>query len=388
MNPVGIPSNPVTPLPPAASPVREEWSPRMWEGLDFIGWLRLLVRNKFAVEPPYWYIAGFISGISFSHMVMRWIQHGLYGDRIARTPMTDHPIFVIGHWRTGTTLLHELMILDDRFTYPDTYACMEPNHTLLTEAFVKRYMGWAVPDRRPMDMMAAGWSRPQEDEFALCMLGLPSTYTDFAFPNRPPAYPGSLDLSGLSPSQLVRWKRELHRYLQMLTFRDPRRLVLKSPPHTARVPVLLEMFPDARFVHIVRNPYVVFPSTVNLWKALGRKHGLQTPRNEAAIREKVFREFRVIYDRLEETKGLIPPGRFHELRYESLVKDPVAEMRAVYAGVGLDGFEMYRPKLESYLHQNAGYETNTYEISGPERDEITRRWGDVIRRYKYDEQPT
>ncbi|HJZ57978.1 MAG TPA: sulfotransferase, partial [Gemmataceae bacterium] len=293
------------------------------------------------------------------------------------------PIFVLGHWRTGTTLLHEYLVLDPRHTSPTTLQCVAPAHFLLTEGLFKRYGNFMVPDRRPMDNMAVGWDRPQEDEFALCLLGLPSPYADLAFPNRLPVYPGSLDLSGLCPPQLEAWKRNFHRFLQLLTFRDPRRLVLKSPPHTARVKVLLELFPDARFVHIVRDPYVVFPSTVNLWKSLARKHGLQTPRDEAAIREKVFREFRVIYDRLEEARPLIPAGRFHEVRYEELVKDPVGRMREVYSGLGLDGFEAYRPKLDEYLKQTAGYETNRYQIGEADRAEVTARWGDVIRRYGY-----
>jgi omega-hydroxy-beta-dihydromenaquinone-9 sulfotransferase len=317
------------------------------------------------------------------HMVLRLQQQGRFGDRIAATPIPLHPIFVIGHWRTGTTLLHELMILDERFSYPDTYACLEPNHTLLTEQFVKRYMSWLVPRRRPMDNMAVGFDRPQEDEFALCMMGEPTTYTDFAFPNRPPLDPGALDLRGLSSAQLAKWKRSFHRFLQMLTFKDPRRLVLKSPPHTARIPILLEMFPDARFIHIMRDPFVVFISTLNLWKSLARKHGLQTPRSESTFREKVFREFRVIYDRLEEAKPLIPAGRFHELKYELLVKDPVNEMGTVFAGVGLDGFDAYRPKLDEYLARTAGYETNKFQISDADRADARRRWGDIIDRYGY-----
>jgi omega-hydroxy-beta-dihydromenaquinone-9 sulfotransferase len=369
-------------MPPAPNR-KDEWSPRLWEGMDFIGWLRLLARNRFAVEPKYWYIAGIVSAMSVLHMVLRLQQQGRFGDRIAATPIPLHPIFVIGHWRTGTTLLHELMILDERFSYPDTYACLEPNHTLLTEQFVKRYMSWLVPRRRPMDNMAVGFDRPQEDEFALCMMGEPTTYTDFAFPNRPPLDPGALDLRGLSSAQLAKWKRSFHRFLQMLTFKDPRRLVLKSPPHTARIPILLEMFPDARFIHIMRDPFVVFISTLNLWKSLARKHGLQTPRSESTFREKVFREFRVIYDRLEEAKPLIPAGRFHELKYELLVKDPVNEMGTVFAGVGLDGFDAYRPKLDEYLARTAGYETNKFQISDADRADARRRWGDIIDRYGY-----
>ncbi len=241
-----------------------------------------------------------------------------------------------------------------------------------------------VPDKRPMDNMAAGWDRPQEDEFALCLLGLPSPYADIAFPNRPTVFPGSLDLSGLTPAQLAGWKHGFRRFLQAVTYRDPRRLVLKSPPHTARVRVLLEMFPDARFVHIVRDPYVVFSSTVNLWTSLGRKHGLQTPTNVDRIREKVFTEFRTIYDRLEEARPLVPRGQFHELRYEDLVKDTAGQVRRVYDALSLGGYADYEPKLREYLAATKGYEANRYTLSEADRAEVTSRWGDVIRRYGYD----
>jgi omega-hydroxy-beta-dihydromenaquinone-9 sulfotransferase len=248
---------------------------------------------------------------------------------------------------------------------------------------LKGPLGFLLPDRRPMDNMAAGWDRPQEDEFALCLLGLPSPYADIAFPNRPAVYPGSLDLSGLTAAQLADWKRRFVRFLKAVTYRDPRRLVLKSPPHTARVRVLLDLFPDARFVHIVRDPYVVFPSTVNLWTSLGRKHGLQTPADAGRIREKVFAEFRTIYDRLDEARPLVPKGQFHEVRYEQLVKNPGGEMRRVYEALGLGGYDDYRPRLEEYLTATRGYEPNRYTLSDADRDEVTRRWGDVICRYGY-----
>lgn len=365
-------------------PKKEPWSPRMWEGCDYPAYLRLLARNRFAVHPPQAYIAAIASVVTVGNMVARWFQEGLHGAAVRRTELAGPPVFVIGHWRTGTTLLHELLCLDPRHASPTYLQCFVPGHFLLTEAIFKGPLKFLMPDKRPMDNMAAGWDRPQEDEFALCLLGLPSPYADIAFPNRPAVYPGTLDLSGLTPAQLAGWKRGFVRFLKAVTYRDPRRLVLKSPPHTARVKVLLEMFPDARFVHIVRDPYVVFPSTVNLWTSLGRKHGLQTPRDPGRIREKVFTEFRTVYDRLEEAKPLIPAGQFHELRYEELVKDPAGEMRRTYEALGLGGFEAYRPHLEGYLATNRGYEPNRYTLPDVDRDEITRRWGDVVRRYGYE----
>jgi hypothetical protein len=356
----------------------------MWEGCDFFVWIRLLARNRCAVHPSCWYIACIITLVSFCHTLLRWVQAIWYGSRVRRTPIPHAPLFIIGHWRTGTTLLHELLILDERHTYPNTYECLEPNHFLLTERFFTRWLRFLMPSRRPMDNMAAGWDRPQEDEFALCMMGQPSPYLKVAFPNRPNPYPEALDLEGLPPRALARWQRAFLSYLKHLTFKDPRRLILKSPTHTCRIKVLLDLFPDARFVHIVRDPYVVYPSTVNLWKSLYQAHGLQKP-TFAGLEEDVFNTFTHLYDRLEEGRGRIPPGRFHELRYEDLTRDPIGEMRKLYEQLELGGFDQVLPRLERYLAKHADYQTNRYQLAPELRAEIGRRWGAVIARYGYGE---
>lgn len=367
--------------PSSRSPQRE-WAPRMWEGMDYFAWLRLLTRNRFRVHPSCWYIAVIITCVSFWHSFLRFLQNAWYGPAIARTPVRHAPLFIIGHWRTGTTLLHEFLILDERHTFPNTYQCLDPNHFLLSEEFMKRWLYFLMPSRRPMDNMAAGFDRPQEDEFALCMLGQPSPYLTIAFPNNPPQDSEYLDLEGIHPRRLSEWKKTFFRYLQTLTFKNPKRLVLKSPPHTARIKVLLELFPDARFIHIVRDPRIVFPSTVNLWKSLYRKHGMQKP-TFAGLEEYVLTTFSRMYQRLEETRHLVRPERFYELRYEDLVKNPVDEMRRLYDHLQLDGFDVYRPRLEKYLETIKGYETNRYTMTDTQRTEVEKRWGDVIRRYGY-----
>ncbi len=375
-------SAPPTRTDPTVRP--REWAPRIWEGCHFLAWMRLLIRNRFAVHWSCGYIAVIVTIVSFCHMILRWLEELWYGRAIAATPLREAPIFIIGHWRTGTTLLHELLILDERHTYPNTYQCLEPNHFLLTEGIITRWLHFLMPSRRPMDNMRAGWDRPQEDEFGLCMLGSPSPYLSIAFPNRPPMYPEYLDLHGLTPRALERWKRTFYSYLQRLTFKTPKRLVLKSPPHSCRIPVLLEMFPNARFINIVRDPYVLFPSTVNMWKSLYRAHSLQRP-TFAGLEEQVYQTFLRLYERLEEDRPQIPPGRYHEVRYEQLVKDPINQMRTLYDQLGLDEFEKVQPRLEQYFAEMSGYETNRYELSPEKRAEIGRRWGDVIRRYGYGE---
>ena len=373
-----------SPLPAAQATPAREWTPRMWQGCDLLAWLRLLFRNRCAVHFAYLYIAFVITFVSTIHTLLRLLVQSYYGDKLERTPIRHAPLFIIGHWRTGTTLLHELLILDERHNCPTYYECLCPDHFLLTERFVTRLLWWMVPTHRPMDNMAAGWDKPQEDEFALCMLGAPSPYLTIAFPNRPPQDQDAFDVDGLPRRERERWKGFFLRFLRQLTFKNPRRLILKSPTHSCRIPVLLEMFPDARFVHIVRDPYVVFPSTVNLWKTLYAKHGLQKP-NYHGLEEQVFDTFTHLYERLEAGKELIRPARFFEVRYEDLIRDPVAHLRRLYDRLGLGGFEAVRPRIEQYLAEHAGYQTNRYKPLDPQvQEKITLLWGDVIRRYGYE----
>jgi len=252
---------------PSSPPRKAEWAPRIWEGSDFFAWIKLLARNRFAVHPPYWYIAAIVTIVSLGNTLLRWLEAAAYGRIIRKTEISQPPIFILGHWRTGTTLLHELLIRDERFGFPTTYECLAPCHFLLTERLLSRLLWFLIPSRRPMDNMPAGFDRPQEDEFALCLLGAGSPYEMIAFPNRAPGQE-FLDLVDVSPRRLRRWRRTFKTLLRTITCKTGKRLILKSPPHTARIPVLKQMFPGAVFIHIVRDPYVVFPSTLNLWRTL------------------------------------------------------------------------------------------------------------------------
>ncbi len=372
--------SPSAPPPLAKKP---EWTPRMWEGCDFFAWLKLLLRNGCAVHPRQWYIAIIITYVSFHNTLLRIIQDAIYGRAVRATKIKEPPIFLLGHWRTGTTLLHELMICDPRFGYPTTIECMMPNHFLLTEYYFTTWFKFLISSSRPMDNMKAGFDRPQEDEFALSMFGVGSPYKTIAFPNNAPVDQEYLDLEGVPPTGLRSWKRAFKQFLRQITYKTGKRLVLKSPPHTARVKVLKEMFPGAIFIHIVRDPYVVFPSTVNLWRTLYKSHGMQTP-NYDGLEELVLTTFTRMYAKLEEGKKLLGPDQFYELRYEDLVKNPEAEMKKIYDHFKLGGYDDFLPRLREYLASVKGYETNKYQLTDEQKARIADRWGDVIRRYGYD----
>ena len=285
----------------ASAPLRTygPWTPRFWHGMGFGTWLRLLARNRFAVSPSRWPIAASITAASALNSFSGVFERLMLSHLVRRTRLSQPPLFVIGHWRSGTTMLHELLVLDPRHTYPNTYQCFDPQHFLWTEWFVPQLTRWWLPEKRPMDDMPAGWERPQEDEFALVNLGQPSPYLAWAFPNHGPVADDYLDLQTLSETQRDEWKRVWRQFVQKVALRNKGRIVLKSPTHTARVRTILEVFPDARFVHMVRDPLALFPSTVRLWRALSEVQGLQTLGNAHWIEGHVLDTFVRMYERFE-----------------------------------------------------------------------------------------
>ena len=348
-------------------------------------WFRLLTRNRFRIGWRRVYALATVTAFSLFNSVTRLEQWLMVGWQV-KAELAQPPLFVLGHWRTGTTLLHELLVLDPGHTCPTTYECFAPSHFLITEGTAIPLLAFLLPSRRPMDNMAAGWRRPQEDEFALCNLGLPSPYLTIAFPNEPPQDPEYLTLQNVPPRALERWKRVFHRFLAEVDFRAGRRkrIVLKSPPHTGRVKVLLDMFPDAKFVHIVRDPLAVFPSTAHLWRTLYAVQGLQSP-DFADLEERVFQGLIDMYHCFERDRPLIPQRNLCELRYEDLVADPAKELGRVYDELGLPGFGAVQPALEKFLADMRDYETNRYpEVSPKLRRRIEQRWRDYATRYGYD----
>lgn len=353
----------------------------VWIGCSFSAWTRLLIRNRFAVHWSRWHFAVLSTLLSVVNSYLGLWQKILFGKRVAKTVIADPPIFIVGHWRTGTTLLHELLVLDDRHTAPTSYECLVPHHFLLTE-WAAPCLEFLVSKHRAMDNMDSSLHHPQEDEFVWCMQGQPSPYLFIAFPNRPPLYDRYLDLEQLTSRELGAWKRTLFRFVQQVYFRRRKAVILKNPTHSFRIKVLLDIFPQAKFIHIVRDPYVVYPSTIHLHKALHRIHGLQRPRFEG-LDEKVLSTYVDLYRKLDEGRKLVDPSRFYELRYEDLIADPEGQLRRLYEHLGLGGFEQYRPRLRQYLADHADYATNTYELTAEQRAIVTERWGEVSHRYGY-----
>jgi len=358
------------------------WSPRFWHGMPLAIWLDLLREHRARASFTKWGLVGTVTLAAAFNSIAGPLSDARFRRRLRDRPATEPPLFIVGHWRSGTTLMHELVMLDDRCCCPNTYECFAPGHFLLTEDVLTRLLFWMIPRRRPMDDVAAGWDRPQEDEFALMNLGAPSPYRRMAFPVTSPDRPEALDLATLPAADVERWKRTLRHFLDMLAVRDPRRPVLKSPPHTARVGVLAGMFPGARFLHVVRDPFVVIPSTLRLWKSLHAVQSLQVDHGESLERY-VFAAFDEMHAAFERDRQTLAPGQLHEIRYEDLVADPVRILEETYERLGLGDFARVRPAIEREAESMKRYRTNTYRHDPRLVAAITRHCRAVIDRHGY-----
>ncbi len=357
------------------------WGPRFWHGMKMYHVFVLLWRNRFQVHPRRWSLACSVLIFSISNSLLFWIQKIIYGRRVAKTKIEHPPIFILGHWRTGTTFLHELLVRDTRFSYPTTYECFTPNHFLVSSWYMPKLVSFLMPKQRPQDNMAAGFDRPQEDEFALCAMGAPTPYVRMAFPNRPAPYLEFLNMQGVSERDLRRFKKALLWFVRALTFRKKKQLVLKSPPHTGRIEVLAEMFPGAKFIHIVRDPYALFPSMRRTWDALDAAQGLQIRRND--IDDLIFECFERMYEGFEQQRKKIDPDCICDVRYEELTRDPIGVVESVYEALNLGDFEPAREKLEEFVRDQQNYKTNRHELDPELKEQIDRRWAGYFEKYGY-----
>jgi omega-hydroxy-beta-dihydromenaquinone-9 sulfotransferase len=325
------------------------------EGVTFVDWLRLLRRERFRVNPIYWPRALWITGMSLANSVgAQWVERW-FGAAIEATRV-EAPIFILGHYRSGTTHLHELLATDPRFASPNRFQTFNPRTFLGTER-------WLAPVVEPFMLPR----RVQEDEVAYMVLSQLSPYLDWCFPRSRSGYRHTLTFVDADPAEVAAWSAAMVWFLKALTLKLGRPLILKSPPHTARVRLLLELFPDARFVHIRRDPYAVFVSTVGLLRALGPVFRFQLGPREIDTGA-VLRTYRAMYDSYFADCERIPPGRLVEIAYEDLDRDPIGQVRAIYDGLSMGDFERVRPAYEAYLAKVAGYQKNRH----PKLDDASR----------------
>jgi hypothetical protein len=340
-------------------------------GLTLDEWIRLLRKHFFAVDPPFFPRAALMTVTSLINSILGAYEHKVYGSQLENVEIKQ-PLFILGHPRSGTTHLHNLFSVDKRFAYPNLFEALNPHTFLSTERFSSS-ISFVVPRTRLVDNMRFGFSVPYEDEFST-VGSLCSPLLWWVFPRCENHYSKYYTFQGVPEEAIERWRKALLQFHKKLTWKYNRPLVLKSPPHTCRIKLLLDMFPDARFVHIYRNPFRVFQSTKRQTIVMLRATSLQHS-DSKFIDTMIIRRYKQMYDAFFEERELIPEGRFYEVSYEELERDRIGQVKQIYEKLDLPDFNIVQEPLQRYINSINGYQKNDYPVlSQSLESEIAHSW--------------
>ncbi len=345
--------------------------------------LQLILRNGVSFHPKFLLRLPFLfqSSVWTSFLVFR--ENIMFGRKIKKTRIPNDPIFIIGHWRTGSTLLHQLFSCDPQFIVPTLLQCTYPDSFLGSKKFIAPVMKQFLPEKRPMDNVLLGHGDPQEDEYALFRLTTFSPLERLIFPHSSDYFIlGDEDFLPEGP-HLQKWKQALIHFATKLHMDSSgERIVFKNPFHSPRISVLKEMFPNARFIHTYRDPRVVIPSTMHMWKVVGNENTLRREWSPPQL-EDVIKGFDTIVNRVDKEFSVLPEDKYVEVCFEELEKDPVKMIQKIYSHFGFDISESCQSRLEAFLKKTSGYKKNKYNLDKEQEDIICSRLKGYMERFGY-----
>lgn len=225
-------------------------------------------------------------------------RFGKFIFELRRQSRFERPVFIIGVSRSGTTLLFRFLA-----SSANLGALPREGHDLWRAFHHPRYRQWAS------DEVSAGEVRFGERRFVSA-------------------------------------------YLKSYFEQD--RFVEKTPENAFRVGYLLDLFPDARFVVVRRDPLKVVRSLIAGWRdANGRFRSYFVPEDltipdyphrrrwcfalvdgwrdlrSASVPEIAVAQWAAYVDAIEKARELVKPDRWHEVFFEDLLEHPIKTAAAL-----------------------------------------------------------
>lgn len=338
---------------------------------------RQLRRNWHLRPSPLLLWQTLVPGSLFS--LMDGLQQKIHAAQLPNANFRD-AVVVLGYWRSGTTLLHELLCLDPRYTFPTTHACMNPHHFLFTEASVLASGGASA--QRPMDEMVVKSGSPQEDEFALLSLGARSPYEALLIPSVLPEALKLSDPRDLSQHDEKRWRQIFLKFLAGVSMRgEGKPFILKSPTHGFRVTTLRELLPDARFILIVRDPLTNFESVVRMWRKMFEAYAVAPIPPDDYIRECVLADRMHFQTKLDSGIAGLAGNRLAVTTYEALAANPVPTIEQLYEQLELGDFQAVRDKVAAEATRRREYRAKGALPSTAWQQQIRKEWAPILECY-------
>jgi hypothetical protein len=297
------------------------------------------------------------------------------------------PLFILGHWRSGTTLLHNMLTKDPSAGYMTTYHAVFPNN-LSSKWLFRTFMKINMPDKRPSDGVKLNVSYPQEDEFSFSNSQWNAYYNFFYFPEKyNEFYEKAVHHKNLSKKEIDLWYKCYDQLVKKsLIDTKGERVIFKNPVNTGRIDKLLKLYPDAKFLYIYRNPITVFHSTRRFFQQLYPTLWLHKVDNKF-IDEMIFDVYKRMLDDYLNMKTMIPAENLMELKFEEFEKNPVNELEKIYSDLLNEEFSAVKQYFTDYFKTQKNHKKNKYLVEAAEIDAIRKHWGNYIEMYNYDLPP-
>ncbi len=338
----------------------------------------------YGISPKY-YFRFFISlCVSLVAEPFRIIENLAYNRKLKAVTLPASPIFILGHWRSGTTLLHNVLCRDDQFAYITTYQSVFPNQFFTGRWLFKNIMRALIPAERPVDHVQLSADFPQEEGFALCNINSYSFNLFWYFPKLWLKFYKKFVECNSSTAQEIRKFNQKYKKLiaQSLLDQGRQQFISKNPANTGRIKQLLEMFPDAKFIYIYRNPLMVFQSTLNYFDAVMESLQMQKF-NKSVLTEMIFDLYERLIKDYEDQKKLIPAGHLIEIRYEDFTAKPLDTLEKIYNDLRLDQFDKVLPFFASYMNSQKEFKDTRHMLDASPEQKIKSRWQFAFDMYGY-----
>lgn len=310
-------------------------------------------------------------------------EKALTSHRLKHAAPLKPPVFILGHWRSGTTHLYNVMSKGD-FAYVPPLATGLPWDMFILMKVLRPVLESLLPSGRKIDNVPVEPNSPQEDEIALANMTPVSYYHGLYFPRHfeEHFYKGVF-FDGCTDEEVEEWKWSFEYYLRKLSVLfEGKQLLIKNPVYTARVKMIRDIFPEAKFIHIYRNPYDVFPSMRKFYTQLFDTLALQ-PYDHVKIDEVIFNTYTRMMRAVQDDTAALPGGSFVELSYEQLTADPIPAIEHIYDALGLEGFSEAKPAYESYLKTVRRYKKNKFNYTDEMARLVREHWSQFLRQWNY-----
>jgi hypothetical protein len=331
--------------------------------------------------------AGRVAGTIIVGMILepfRWWEELRWKRTIRRTNISKPPVFIIGFWRSGTTLLHNLLCQAPGTAYITTYQTVFPNLLLSHSWWFKPIIGLFWPTHRPFDDVKMGMDLPQEEEIALANLQDVSFYNFLYFPKDfERFYEKELFMKNLDREKVDSWKNEYEKMIKKAFINvKGDRLISKSPSNMVRIRLILEMFPDAKFIFLYRDPYKAVESFYRFFHEVLPAVQVQDAK-DILSRERLTQVYADMIRQYHAEKHIINPNNLLEIKFEEFRNNPVDVLKLIYTQFNIPGFEQALPHFEKYLEEMSDFRQGKYEVTPETISGINSYAGDLVSKLGY-----